>query len=214
MAQPRRRFGYRRLQILLRRDGIEIDRKKTRCLYREEGRRSRVPNIVDDVTRECPAAVADISISGRRVVREVAPLIGERGTPKTSVSDNGTEPTSNAAPSWSGGAKVGWHHIAPGRPMQNGFGESFTGRMRDALLTETLFMTRGHAGDVVAGWLEDDDTERSHSSLGYAAPAAFAAGFTRQGAASLRVAEGYATQSLAPPAHTRNNTPRSLVPAG
>lgn len=142
LAQQRRRFGYRRLHILLRRDGITINRKKTQRLYREEGltvrrrkgrrravgarapapvlalpnqrwsldfvhdqlvtgRRFRVLNIVDDVTRECLRAVVDTSISGRRVVRELIDLIAERGRPKMIVSDNGTELTSNAVLAWS-----------------------------------------------------------------------------------------------------------------
>ena len=64
------------------------------------GRRFRVLNIVDDVTRECLRAVVDTSISGRRVVRELTELIAERGAPKTIVSDNGTELTSNAVLAW------------------------------------------------------------------------------------------------------------------
>ncbi len=255
LAHQRRRFGYRRLHILLRRDGVEINRKKTQRLYREEGltvrrrrgrrravgarapapvlalpnqrwsldfvhdqlatgRRFRVLNIVDDVTRECLRAVVDTSISGKRVVRELIELVGERGRPKMIVSDNGTELTSNAVLIWSGDAKVDWHYITPGRPMQNGFVESFNGRMRDELLNETLFLSLGQARDIVANWVGDYNTERPHSSLGYATPAAFAAGFEQQGAAPLRVAESYAPQPLAPPAHTRNNNPRSLVPAG
>lgn len=143
LAQQRRRFGYRRLHILLLRDGIAINRKKTQRLYREEGltvrrrkgrrraigarapapvlalpnqrwsldfvhdqlvtgRRFRVLNIVDDVTRECLAAVIDTSISGRRVVRELGDLIARRGAPKMIVSDNGTELTSNAVLAWCG----------------------------------------------------------------------------------------------------------------
>ena len=127
----RRRFGYRRLHILLRRDGVLINRKKTQRLYREEGltvrrrkgrkravgaralapvlalpnqrwsldfvhdqmttgRRFRVLNVVDDVTRECLAAVPDTSISGKRVVRELTELIAVRGKPGMIVSDNGT----------------------------------------------------------------------------------------------------------------------------
>jgi putative transposase len=146
LAQQRRRFGYRRLHILLRRDGITINRKKTQRLYREEGltvrrrkgrrravgarapapvlalpnqrwsldfvhdqlvtgRRFRVLNIVDDVTRECLAAVIDTSISGRRVVRELGHLIARRGAPKMIVSDNGTELTSNAV--WPGAVMSG-----------------------------------------------------------------------------------------------------------
>jgi len=241
--------------VLLRRDGIKINRKKTQRLYREEGltvrrrrgrrravgaraptpvlalpnqrwsldfvhdqlatgRRFRVLNIVDDVTRECLRAVVDTSISGRRVVRELTDLVAERGTPKMIVSDNGTEFTSNAVLSWSGETKVEWHYIAPGRPMQNGYVESFNGRMRDELLNETLFLTLGQARDDVAGWIEDYNTERPHSSLGYATPAAFAAGIAMQEAAPLRVAGSYAPQPIAPPAQLRHNNTRSLVPAG
>ena len=75
----------------------------------------------------------DTSISGRRVVRELAELIPERGKPGMIVSDNGTELTSNAVLAWCGEIGVEWHYIAPGKPMQNGFCESFNGRMRDAL---------------------------------------------------------------------------------
>ncbi len=88
-------------------------------------------NVVDDVTRECLAAVPSTSISGRRVVRELTELIARRGKPGMIVSDNGTELT--AMPCWHGAASgVEWHYIAPGRPMQNGYVESFNGRMRDA----------------------------------------------------------------------------------
>lgn len=141
LAHQRRRFGYRRLHILLRREGLTINRKKTQRLYREEGltvrrrkgrkravgarvpapvsalpnqrwsldfvhdqmitgRRFRVLNVVDDVTRECLAAVPDTSISGKRVVRELAELIAVRGKPGMIVSDNGTELTSNAVLEW------------------------------------------------------------------------------------------------------------------
>ena len=64
------------------------------------GRRFRVLNIVDDVTRECLAAVPDTSISGRRVVRELTDLIRQRGKPGMIVSDNGTELTCNAVLAW------------------------------------------------------------------------------------------------------------------
>ncbi|MFE8586017.1 IS3 family transposase, partial [Sphingomonas sp. NCPPB 2930] len=247
LAQQRRRFGYRRLHILLRRDGITINRKKTQRLYREEGltvrrrkgrrravgarapspvlalpnqrwsldfvhdqlvtgRRFRVLNIVDDVTRKCLRAVVDTSISGRRVVRELADLIAERGRPKMIVSDNGTELTSNAVLAWSADASIEWHYIAPGKPTQNGFVESFNGRMRDELLNETLFFTIGQARSILARWVDDYNTERPHSSLGYATPAAFAAGLEQQRAGL--------TPPVASPALLRDNTGRSLVAAG
>lgn len=97
-------------------------------------RRFRVLNIVNDVTKECLRAVPDTSISGRGVVREIADLIAERGKPGTIVSDNGTELTNNAVLAWCGELGVEWHYIAPGKPMQNGFCESFNGRTRSELL--------------------------------------------------------------------------------
>ncbi|EQA97205.1 hypothetical protein L286_23025 [Sphingobium sp. HDIP04] len=201
LAQQRRRFGYRRLHILLRREGVVINRKKTQRLYSEEklavrrrcnrrraigarapapvlalpnqrwsldfvhdqlatGRRFRVLNIVDDVTRECLRAVPDTSISGRRVVRELSELIAGRGKPGMIVSDNGTKLTSNAVLAWCGEVGVEWHYIAPGKPMQNGYVESFNGRMRDELLNETLFLSLDHARVVIAAWAEDYNQER------------------------------------------------------
>jgi len=163
LAQERRRFGYRRLHVLLRREGHAVNKKRVQRLYREErltvrrrggrkralgtrrpmvtpqtpdqrwsldfvsdqltdGRRFRILSVVDDCTRECLALVADTSISGRRVARELDDIIRRRGQrPDTIVSDNGTELTSNAILSWANETGVGWHCIAPGKPQQNGF---------------------------------------------------------------------------------------------
>ena len=90
------------------------------------GRRFRILNIVDDVTRECLAAIPDTSISGKRAARELTALIGGRGKPRMIVSDNGTEFTSNAILGWAKDHGVEWHYIAPGKPMQNGYIESLT----------------------------------------------------------------------------------------
>jgi len=114
------------------------------------GRRFRVLNIVDDVTRECLAAVPDTSISGKRVARELTTLIATRGKPCMIVSDNGTELTSNAVLEWCSKAQVEWHYISPGKPTQNAFVESFNGRMRDELLNETLFTSMAHVREKVA----------------------------------------------------------------
>lgn len=86
------------------------------------GRRFRILNIVDDVTRECPAAT---SISGRRVARELTALIERRGKPGMVASDHGTEFTSNAMLAWAQDNHITWHFITPGKPKQNGFCESF-----------------------------------------------------------------------------------------
>lgn len=77
------------------------------------------------------ALTGRVCATGRRVVRELTDLIAERGKPGMIVSDNGTELTSNAALAWCGEIGVEWHYIAPGKPMQNGYVESFSGRMRD-----------------------------------------------------------------------------------
>jgi len=203
LANERRRFGYRRLFILLRREGEPSGINRIYRLYREEGlavrkrrarrkaigtrvpilveakvnarwsldfihdqlacgRRFRILNIVDDVTRECLAAIADTSISGLRVARELTVLIGQRGKPRMIVSDHGTELTSNAILAWTKGHRVEWHYIAPGRPMQNGYIESFNGRMRDELLNESLFLSLDHARHAIAAWVEDYNRASQH----------------------------------------------------
>jgi transposase InsO family protein len=133
---------------------------------------------VDDVTRECLAAIPDTSISGKRVARELTVLIDARGKPGMIVSDNGTEFTSNAILSWAKDHRVEWHYIAPGRPMQNGYIESFNGRMRDELLNESLFIDLDHARQLIGAWITDYNTARPHSSLGYKTPAAYAGTLT------------------------------------
>ena len=100
-----------------------------------DGRRFRILTVVDDCTRECLALVADTSLSGIRVARELNRLMVERGKRKMVVSDNGSELTSNAILTWADHSCVEWHYIAPGKPMQNAFIDSFNGR----LLNETLF---------------------------------------------------------------------------
>ena len=84
-----------------------------------DGRRFRVLVVVDDFTRECLALVVDTSLSGRRVVRELNYIVERRGAPLLVVSDNGTELTSHVVLSWQQDRGVGWHYIAPGKPVQN-----------------------------------------------------------------------------------------------
>src|SRR4051794_1057177 len=74
--------------------------------------------------------------------------------------------------------QVEWHYIAPGRPMQNGYIESFNGRMRDELLNESLFIDLDQARQLIGAWVTDFNTARPHSSLGYKTPAAYAGTLT------------------------------------
>ena len=138
------------------------------------GRRFRILCIVDDYTRECLALVADTSLSGARVARELTNLIGLRGKPHTVVSDNDTELISSAILRWSQERRVEWHYIAPGKPTQDAFVESFNGRLRDECLNETLFTSIPHARSVLAAWRQDYNTVRPHSKLGGRTPAEIA----------------------------------------
>src|SRR5262249_41574905 len=236
LASERRRFGYRRLHVLLTREGLLMNHKKLRRLYREErlqvrrrfcrkravgtrapiavpqganqrwsidfasdalsdGRRFRILTIVDDFTRECLGLIADTSLSGLRVVRELDALIAVRGCPAMCVSDNGTELTSMAVLRWSQENRVEWHYIAPGKPQQNAFAESFIGRLRDEFLNETLFGSLIHAREALAMWKDDYNTIRPHSGLGNLAPVVYA---------KLR---GSAPRPVASPSRTGSNQP-------
>src|SRR6185369_10921949 len=99
---------------------------------------------------------------GLRVVRELEQLIALRGKPATIVSDNGTELTCNAVLRWTVEQQIGWHYIAPGKPTQNAFVESFNGRFRDECLNENLFATLGEAGRIIEEWRIDYNTVRPH----------------------------------------------------
>src|SRR5437868_9028015 len=82
------------------------------------------------------------------------------------VSDNGTELTSRAILSWQEERGVEWHYIAPDKPTQNGFIESFNGRLRDECLNEHLFSNLGNAREIIEAWKIDYTTRRPHTSLG------------------------------------------------
>ena len=115
-----------------------------------------------------------IRIFSLRVVRELDAIICWRGQPATIVSDNGTELTSMAVLRWSQQTGVEWHYIAPGKPMQNAFVESFNGRFRDECLNDTLFSTLSEARSAITSWKEDYNNHRPHSALGNVPPAEFA----------------------------------------
>ena len=109
------------------------------------------------------------------MARELTALIERRGKPGMIVSDNGTEFTSNAVFAWAHDNSGRRHFIAPGKPMQNGFCESFNGRMRDELLNESLFLGLDHARSRIANWIDDYNQRRPHSALGYLTPTDYAA---------------------------------------
>lgn len=253
IAAVRRRFGYRRLHVLLRREGLLLNHKKLRRLYAEErlqmrrrggrkralgtraplalpsgpnerwsldflhdqlsdGRRFRILAVVDDFTRECLALIADTSLSGLRVGRELDALIARRGKPAACISDNGTEFTSMAILRWSQEGRVEWHYIAPGKPQQNAFVESFNGRLRDELLNETLFSSLAHARMALAEWRVDYNTVRPHSSLGNLPPVQYAklSAPASQRDGSLRAIGGYAPRPVAASSLVGSNSQPTL----
>lgn len=131
-------------------------------------RRFRILCIVDDFTREALALVVYTSIGGQRMAR----LRPRRGKPWTIVSDNGTEMTSRAMLEWTNRIGVDWHYIAPGKPQQNGFVESFNGKLRDESLNEEVFSGLAEARAVIERWLHDYNHIRSHSAHGGKTPEA------------------------------------------
>lgn len=255
LADQRRRFGYRRLHVLLRSEGWTVNRKKTQRIYRSDGltvrrrkcrrriavartpiprpegpnsrwsldfvhdqlawgRRFRVLTIIDDVTKECLAAVPDTSLSGKRVVRELQAVIARRGRPGVIVSDNGTEFTSAAVLGFVQASKLDWRYIAPGKPTQNAFAESFQGRMRDECLNEHLFFSMAHARAVIAGWVADFNTARPHSAIGYMTPAAYAAALNPQRTSAPSHLESSPPMPVATVAPRRNSQPTIPVARG
>jgi putative transposase len=171
-----------------------------------DGRRFRILTVVDDCTRECLALVADTSLSGARVARELERLMSERGKPKMVVSDNGSELTSNAILTWADQTRVEWHYIAPGKPMQNAFIESFNGRLRDELLNETLFTSLAQARVALGCWRADYNGSRPHSQLGWRTPSEFAFTFHPRRDLALRNAEGSAPAPVAHPQRSGANS--------
>ena len=176
-----------------------------------DGRRFRILTVVDNCTRECLALVAGTSISGLRVARQLDAIMRWRGRPMTIVSDNGTELTSNAILCWADQSKVGWHYIAPGKPQQNGYNESFNGRLRDELLNETLFRSLQHARGVLEDWRQDYKEERPHSKLGWLTPRAYADALCGKAGEVAALRDGSAPPPIATHHQQRSDHRRTLV---
>lgn len=243
IAAVRRRFGYRRIGLMLERRGMLMNQKKLYRLYREEGlsvrrrrgrkrargtrtpmplalmpnqrwsldfvadtfgasRKFRILAVIDDCCRENLCLIADTSISGARVARELDALVRIYGKPACIVSDNGTEFTSRAILKWADQNNVAWHYIDPGKPQQNAFIESFNGSLRDELLNEEIFDTLGDARRKIALWRYDYNAVRPHSSLGNLTPL--------EARRTLALPDGSAPGALAlkPPADYQSQTGR------
>lgn len=212
-----KRFGYRRINMMLKREGVDINHKRAYRLYKEaglslkrktkrrtyekrgmpdrsnvlmpndrwsmdfvsdttrNGNKIRIFALIDEVTRECLDIEVETSIGGQQVARYLNKAIFFYGKPKEILSDNGPEFTSNAMNSWAYDKKIDHIFINPGKPMQNGFIESFNGRLRDECLNQHWFKNIADAREIITRWRIEYNTERPHSSLGNMTPEEYAA---------------------------------------
>jgi len=215
VAASRVRFGYRRLTVLLKREGWRVNAKRIYRLYTEEGltvrttrrkkaaSRHRVPpglatapnrrwsmdfvsdrlvdgrwfrvlTVLDQFTRECLLLLADRSVSGEKVAAALERVLSQRGGPRSITVDNGSEFASRAMDAWAARHGIHLDFIRPGKPVENGYIESFNGRLRDECLNVNLFFSLEDAWEKLEAWRQDYNLARPHSALGDEAPAAFA----------------------------------------
>lgn len=208
------RFGYRRLTVLLRREGWAVNAERIYRLCKEDGltvrtkvrrkiaRRQRAPLLrptrpnerwamdfvsdrvadgrwfrvltaVDQFTHECLLLLADGSLAGQKVAEALSRVIAERGAPAAITVDNGTEFASTAMDVWSYQCRVQLDFIRPGRPVENGYIESFNGRLRDECLNVHVLFTLADVREKLERWRQDYNQVRPHSALGDYPPQQF-----------------------------------------
>lgn len=211
LALRRPRYGYRRLHVLLGRDGWVIGKNKVHRIYQEEklmvrtkrrrklashtralppppqaarerwamdyvsdsladGRSFRILAAVDIYSRACVALVASLSFDAAATTLAMDRAIG-RGTPPRMITlDNGSEFTSRHFDAWAHHRGILLDFIAPGKPVQNGFAESFNGRLRDECLNQHWFSSIADAQAKLDAWRKEYNELRPHSSLGNRTP--------------------------------------------
>ena len=215
LAGSRVRYGYRRLTILLRREGWAVNAKRVYRLYRQEGlqvrttkrakragqarvalpgaswpnqrwsmdfvsdrfadgRWFRILTVVDQYTRECLCVHAERSQTGKKVAEQLNRIVARRGAPESITSDNGSEFVGKAMETWSYQTGVKLDFIRPGKPVENGFVESFNGRLRDECLNVEVFFDVTDARTKLERWQADFNHNRPHSSLDDRTPGEFA----------------------------------------
>jgi putative transposase len=150
-----------------------------------DGRVFKTLSILDEFTRECLAIHVAPSIRARDVLMVLQRTMQHQGRPQFLRSDYGSEFTAIAVQQWLHDQHVGPSFITPGHPWQNGFIESFHGRVRDECLNREWFTTGHEAIIVIAQWRKEYNTQRPHSALGYRTPAQVAALSTVQPDATL-----------------------------
>lgn len=203
LRQEGLRVNVKRVQRLWREEGLKVPRRqcKKRRLGRSEnssqrrvatrpnevwsydfvsdqttdGRRLKLLCVVDEFTRECLALEVRRSFRAPEVIGVLTELIGRRGIPAHLRSDNGPEFVAKAVEAWLEAKAIGALYIQPGSPWENAYVESFNSRVRDEHLNREEFASLLEAQVLTAGWQQDYNEARPHSSLEYLAPAVFAA---------------------------------------
>ena len=257
LAGNRPRYGYRRLSVMLRREGWQVNAKRVYRIYREEnlgvrtakrkkrgahlrvplpaatrpkqrwsmdfvsdrlvdGRWFRILTVVDPYTRECLCAYPDRSQTGEKVVVQRKRLVVLRGAPESITTDNGGEFAGKAMEAWAYKNVVKLDLIRPGKPVENGYIESFHGRLRDECLNGEIFFDLADAREKLERWRADYNQHRPHSSLDDRTPAEFAQQVRQRSFPLLSVSQaepppcqGFAGAGPKPPALDRAAVPPS-----
>ena len=210
------RVNHKRVQRLWRREGLKVPQKQPQrrrvwlhdgsCVRHRpqrknhvwsydfvqtrtaEGRAVRLLTMMDEYTRECLAIRVERKLSSEEVNETLADLFVQRGVPEYLRSDNGPEFVVRTLREWLARLQVQTLYIEPGSPWENGYIESFNGKLRDELLNLEIFDTLYEAQVLVEHWRVEYNTRRPHSCLGYRSPSpeAFEPFLTSYGAAPLR----------------------------
>lgn len=216
LAGSRPRYGYRRLRVLLAREGVRVGKDRMLRIYREEGllircktrpkrashirvplpapseagkrwcmdfmhdrladgRKYRTFNVLDIFSRQCVGVVARHAFSSRDVTDALDILIATFGKPDAITCDNGSEFSSRHFDAWAYAHGIAIDFIHPGKPTQNGFIESFNGKLRDECLRTGWFESLVDAQRTLNEWARDYNESRPHSSLAHLSPNAYAA---------------------------------------
>jgi putative transposase len=216
LAFSRPRYGYRRLYVLLRREGWQVNHKRVLRIYREQGlavrskkrkkraarlrvlppvatkinehwsmdfvsdqlatgQRFRALTVIDHFSRECVLIEVGTSLPAVSVTEALDKMMATRGQPVIITTDNGTEFTSRHFDSWAHQRGIKLDYIAPGRPVENCYIESFNGKFRDECLNENWFDSQASARLSIEQWRLDYNKNRPHCSLEDLAPEQFVA---------------------------------------
>ena len=193
------RVNHKRIERLWRREGLKVPQKQPKrkrlwlndgsCIRlrpaypdhvwsydivkdrTSDGRALRLLTIIDEYSRECLAIDVGRHMTSDDVLDRLVQLFVDRGAPAYLRSDNGPEFIATAVREWLGRVGVGTLYIEPGSPWENGYGESFNGKLRDELLAREVFDTLLEAKVLVERWRRHYNTIRPHSALGYRPPA-------------------------------------------